>query len=61
MILNRVPRMVHEYFVEQLHFGQVAFHANTGTLWTVGTSDNGRDMRLGMMPGTSPSLAVRSI
>jgi hypothetical protein len=35
----------------------VAFQANTGNLWVVGT-DNGGDMGLGMMANTSPSLAA---
>jgi hypothetical protein len=36
---------------------EVAFQANTGNLWTVG-ADNVGDRRLGMMPGTSPSIAA---
>jgi hypothetical protein len=35
---------------------EVAFQANTGHLWTVGSDPHG-DWGLGMMPGTSPSLA----
>jgi hypothetical protein len=35
----------------------VAFQANTGNLWTVG-ADNRGDWGLGMMAGTSPSIAV---
>jgi hypothetical protein len=34
----------------------VAFQANTGNLWVVGNSGKG-DMGLGMMAGTSPSIA----
>jgi len=36
---------------------EVAFQANTGNLWTVG-SDNHGDTKLGMMAGTSPSIAA---
>jgi cell wall-associated NlpC family hydrolase len=34
---------------------EVAFQANTGNLWTVGTDQHG-DWGLGMMPGTSPAI-----
>jgi hypothetical protein len=34
---------------------EVAFQANTGNLWTVGSADNG-DHKLGMLAGTSPSI-----
>ena len=34
---------------------QVAFEANTTSLWTVGSAGN-KDWNLGMMPGTSPSI-----
>ena len=37
----------------------VAFQANTGDLWTVGSPGN-VSWQLGMMPGTSPALAVLS-
>jgi len=36
---------------------QAAFQANTGDLWIVGTTDDRGDMKLGMMAGTSPSIA----
>jgi hypothetical protein len=36
---------------------EVAFQANTTDLWTVGEDPHG-DWRLGMMPGTSPSIAA---
>ncbi|MBV9600097.1 MAG: hypothetical protein JOZ87_25010 [Chloroflexi bacterium] len=36
---------------------EAAFQANTGNLWIVGT-DNRNDMGLGMMAGTSPSIAA---
>src|SRR5204863_59012 len=35
---------------------EVAFEANTNNLWTVG-ADNHGDWRLGMMAGTTPSIA----
>jgi GH25 family lysozyme M1 (1,4-beta-N-acetylmuramidase) len=35
---------------------EVAFQANTGDLWTVGSAGN-TDWHLGMFPGTSPSIA----
>jgi hypothetical protein len=35
---------------------QVAFQANTGSLWTVGADDVGHNLNLGMMAGTSPSI-----
>ncbi|MDX6245108.1 MAG: hypothetical protein QOE76_2831 [Frankiales bacterium] len=40
-----------------VHGYEAAFQANTGNLWTVGSADNG-DHHLGMMAGTSPSIAV---
>ncbi|HEX8742559.1 MAG TPA: CHAP domain-containing protein [Thermoleophilaceae bacterium] len=38
---------------------QVAFQANTGDLWTVGSADNS-DRKLGMRAATSPALAALS-
>ena len=38
------------------HIAQGAFQANTGNLWVVG-ADNRGDTGLGMMAGTSPSIA----
>jgi hypothetical protein len=35
---------------------EVAFHANTGNLWTLGPSGN-LNRRLGMAQSTSPSVA----
>jgi hypothetical protein len=34
---------------------EVAFQANTGSLWTVGTDSHGA-WNLGMMAGTSPAI-----
>jgi N-acetylmuramoyl-L-alanine amidase len=36
---------------------EVAFQANTGALWTVGSALN-QNWSLGMMPGTSPTIAA---
>jgi GH25 family lysozyme M1 (1,4-beta-N-acetylmuramidase) len=36
---------------------ETAFQANTGNLWTVGTGGD-KDWKLGMMDGTSPSIAA---
>jgi hypothetical protein len=38
---------------------QVAFQANTTSLWTVGAGGN-KDWGLGMMTGTSPAIAATS-
>jgi hypothetical protein len=38
---------------------QIAFQANTTDLWTVGDAGN-KDWKLGMMPGTSPSITALS-
>src|SRR5207302_873953 len=38
---------------------EMAFQANTGSLWSVGTDPHG-DWGLGMKDGTSPSIAARS-
>ena len=35
----------------------VAFQANTGSLWSVGLNQSAHSYGLGMMAGTSPSLA----
>jgi hypothetical protein len=35
----------------------IAFQANTGYLWTVSDTGAHADHRLGMMDGTSPSVA----
>jgi len=35
---------------------QLAFQANTGNLWLVGTEDDRGDLQLGMMAVTSPSI-----
>ena len=37
----------------------IAFQANTGNLWAVGAAGSG-DLKLGMMKGTSPSIAAVS-
>src|SRR4051812_21410291 len=39
---------------------QIAAQANTGSLWTWTLQNGGRDLRLGMMSGTSPSVAPMS-
>jgi hypothetical protein len=37
---------------------QIAFQSSGGELWVVGTVDNRENMHIGMMAGTSPSIAI---
>jgi len=65
----RVSRSGYPY-IKWLHSGggggsspgigyEVAFQANTGSLWSVGSDTHG-DWQQGMMPGTSPSITALS-